>query len=450
MKILLIEDEKITRITLTDTLKKEGYSVISCENGVKGLEEFNKSKFDVVITDLRLPTMNGIDILKEVKQKSPETTMIVITAFATVETAVEALKLGAYDYLTKPFSPDKLLSMLNHIRQFHKMQTENIDLKKRLQMFENKVIIANSERMIKLMDTIKVVAQNDYTVLIEGESGTGKEMVARSLHFHSPRVKKPFMPINVSIIPETLLESELFGYEKGAFTGASKKHIGFFERANGGTVFIDDIDDFPMQLQVKLLRVLQEREITRVGGDETIKVDVRVIVATKANLKMLVDKKKFRDDLFYRLNIIPLKIPPLRERKDDIPALIEHFFIKHNAKEKLELMNKEILNNFLNYDWHGNVRELENFIERMIALSDVGVWSEEIFEPLKTSKGISTDITQEKAFDDFPTYQEFINKKEKEIFEWAMKKANNNVSSAAEILGLPRSTFRSKLEKLLS
>jgi len=394
--------------------------------------------------------MNGIDILKEVKQKSPETTMIVITAFATVETAVEALKLGAYDYLTKPFSPDKLLSMLNHIRQFHKMQTENIDLKKRLQMFENKVIIANSERMIKLMDTIKVVAQNDYTVLIEGESGTGKEMVARSLHFHSPRVKKPFMPINVSIIPETLLESELFGYEKGAFTGASKKHIGFFERANGGTVFIDDIDDFPMQLQVKLLRVLQEREITRVGGDETIKVDVRVIVATKANLKMLVDKKKFRDDLFYRLNIIPLKIPPLRERKDDIPALIEHFFIKHNAKEKLELMNKEILNNFLNYDWHGNVRELENFIERMIALSDVGVWSEEIFEPLKTSKGISTDITQEKAFDDFPTYQEFINKKEKEIFEWAMKKANNNVSSAAEILGLPRSTFRSKLEKLLS
>jgi len=181
MKILLIEDEKITRITLTDTLKKEGYSVISCENGVKGLEEFNKSKFDVVITDLRLPTMNGIDILKEVKQKSPETTMIVITAFATVETAVEALKLGAYDYLTKPFSPDKLLSMLNHIRQFHKMQTENIDLKKRLQMFENKVIIANSERMKKLMDTIKVVAQNDYTVLIEGESGTGKEMVA--VHF---------------------------------------------------------------------------------------------------------------------------------------------------------------------------------------------------------------------------------------------------------------------------
>jgi len=450
MKILLIEDEKITRITLTDTLKKEGYSVISCENGVKGLEEFNKSKFDVVITDLRLPTMNGIDILKEVKQKSPETTMIVITAFATVETAVEALKLGAYDYLTKPFSPDKLLSMLNHIRQFHKMQTENIDLKKRLQMFENKVIIANSERMKKLMDTIKVVAQNDYTVLIEGESGTGKEMVARSLHFHSPRVKKPFMPINVSIIPETLLESELFGYEKGAFTGASKKHIGYFERANGGTVFIDDIDDFPMQLQVKLLRILQEREITRVGGDETIKVDVRVIVATKANLKMLVDKKKFRDDLFYRLNIIPLKIPPLRERKDDIPALIEHFFIKHNAKEKLELMNKEILNNFLNYDWHGNVRELENFIERMIALSDVVAWGEELFEPLKANKEISTEITQEKAFDDFPTYQEFINKKEKEIFEWAMKKANNNVSSAAEILGLPRSTFRSKLEKLLS
>lgn len=448
MKILLIEDEKITRITLTNTLKKEGYNVVSCETGVKGLEEFNKSRFDVVITDLRLPTMNGLDILKEVKQKSPDTTMIVITAYATVETAVEALKLGAYDYLTKPFSPDKLLSMLHHIRQFHKMQTENIDLKKRLQMFENKVIIASSAQMKKLLETVKVVAQNDYTVLIEGESGTGKEMIARSLHFHSPRVKKPFIPINVSIMPETLLESELFGYEKGAFTGAAKKHIGYFERANSGTVFIDDIDDFPMQLQVKLLRVLQEREITRVGGDETIKVDVRVIVATKANLKKLVDENKFRDDLYYRLNIIPLKIPPLRERKDDIPALIEHFFIKHNAKEKLELMNKDILNYFLEYDWQGNVRELENFIERMIALSDVGVWGEEIFEPLKTSKEISSEITQEKTFDDFPTYQEFIDKKEKEIFEWAMKKANNNVSSAAEILGLPRSTFRSKLEKL--
>jgi len=449
MKVLLIEDEKITRISLTDTLKKEGYYVKSCETGVEGLEQFRQGTFDVVITDLRLPTMNGLDILREVKKQSPNTSIIIITAYASVETAVEALKLGAYDYLTKPFSPDKLLSMLSHIRQYHQIQTENVDLKKRIEMFENKVMIANSDSMKKLMKTVNVVAKNDYTVLIEGESGTGKEMVARALHFYSNKIEKPFLPINVSVIPDTLLESELFGHEKGAFTGAEKRNIGYFERANGGTIFIDDIDDFPLNLQIKLLRVLQEKEINRIGGNETIKVDVRVLAATKVDLKKLVNENKFREDLYYRLNIIPILIPPLRERKEDIPALIEHFFIKHNAKDKLKLVTKKMYDVFQNHEWQGNVRELENFVERMIALSEVGSWGNEILTPLlpKNSdyavKNANIEINV-----DYPEYQEFIADKEHEIFKWALTKTNNNVSLAAKLLGLPRSTFRSKLNSL--
>ncbi len=325
MKILLIEDEKITRITLTNTLRKEGYQVVNSETGRDGLDHFRREHFDVVITDLRLPKMNGLDILKAVKEISPDCFVIVITAYATVETAVEALKMGAYDYLTKPFSPDKLLSMLDHIRQLRLVMDENARLKAKLQHLEKKVIIGKSPDMRKLLETIKVVAKNDYTVLIQGESGTGKEMVARALHEYSPRREKPFVPINCAVIPESLLESELFGHEKGAFSGAIKRHIGYFERAHQGTLFIDDIDDFPLNLQVKLLRVLQEREFYRVGGSESIPVDVRIVCATKIDLQEKVRQNLFREDLYYRLNIIPLKIPPLRERKEDILPLVEHF-----------------------------------------------------------------------------------------------------------------------------
>ncbi|MCD4691516.1 MAG: sigma-54 dependent transcriptional regulator, partial [Calditrichales bacterium] len=320
-------------------------------------------------------------------------------AFATVETAVDALRIGAYDYLTKPFSPDKLLSTLTHIRQFHEVRNENVKLKKRLRIFENKVIVGSSPLMSKLLEKIKAVAQNDYTVLIEGESGSGKEMVARALHYYSSRVKNPFIPINCAVIPESLLESELFGHEKGAFSGAVKRHIGYFERADKGTIFIDDIDDFPLPLQVKLLRVLQEREFLRVGGIESISVDVRIICASKIDLKEQINKNLFREDLYYRLNIIPLRIPPLRERKDDIPALVEHFFDKNNARDKLRLLNKNIYSRFLQYDWPGNVRELENFVERMIALSDVSSWDDEIFESLQT---------------DYPCKEETVENKEKE------------------------------------
>jgi len=384
-----------------------------------------------------------------VKDKSPKTTMIVITAYATVETAIEALKIGAYDYITKPFSPDKLLRMLSNISQLEKVKTENIGLKKRLKLFESKEIIAESEVMKKVMDTVKIVAKNDYTVLIEGESGTGKEMIANSLHFYSERIDKPFVAINASAIPESLLESELFGHEKGSFTGADKKHIGYFERANRGTLFIDDIDDLPIQIQVKLLRVLQERELTRVGGSDVIKVDVRVVAATKVNLKKLVDEKRFRNDLFYRLNIIPIKIPSLRDRKEDIIPLVEHFFLKYNSGNSISKIDNKIMAKLVNYSWSGNVRELENYVQRMIALSSGDGWEKEIFNSLTiTNEEYDNTHENEIIIEDYPSYNKFILKKDNEIINWAMDKSSGNVSLAAKLLDLPRGTLRSKIDKI--
>lgn len=445
MKILLIEDEKITRISLTETLTDEGYEVMAAETGSEGLLLLKGHVFDVVVTDLRLPKMSGIDILKFIRQQSPETRVIVITAFATVETAIEALKQGAYDYLVKPFSPDKLLSTLNHIRQLNQIEDENKVLKSRLQRIENKIIIGSSEPIQKVKETIQAIADNDFSVLIQGESGTGKEIAARSLHFGSHRSDKPFIAVNCAAIPETLLESELFGYEKGAFTGADKQHPGYFERAGSGTIFIDDIDDLPLPLQVKLLRVLQEKEFTRVGGIKEIKLKARIICATKIDLKELVNLGKFRKDLFYRLNIIPLVIPPLRERKEDIPQLIEHFFIKYNAGEKMTVLSKDILNILSQHRWSGNVRELENTIERIIALSGMKNWEEIVLTSLSSADAPGKEETPIPHH--FDSYEEFLKEKERELFRWALDQANQNISKAAQLLNLPRSTFRSKIAK---
>ena len=446
MKILLIEDEKITRITLSNTLKKEGYQVVSSATGQDGLDQFHRDKFDIVITDLRLPKTNGLEILKSIKETAPNCIVIIMTAYATVETAVEALKIGAYDYLTKPFSPDRLLSMLDRIRRLREVVDENRRLRKRMERIEQKTIVGNSPPMRKLLETVKVVAQNDYTVLLQGESGTGKEVIARALHTYSRRRNKPFVPINCAVIPESLLESELFGHEKGAFSGAINQHIGYFERANGGTIFLDDIDDFPLPLQVKLLRVLQEREFVRVGGHKSISVDVRIVCATKIDLRAKVDAKLFREDLFYRLNIIPLKIPPLRERKEDIPLLVEYFLEKRGVKDRANFLTPELYARLMQYNWPGNVRELENIVERMIALSELGTLDTDVLPSLPEPD--FPDLPQVKAAQKYPSYEEFMKQKEREIIRWAMDQAQNNVSRAAQLLGLPRSTLRSKMKKL--
>ena len=443
MRVLLIEDEKLTRISLGNILRKQGDEVELCETGIQGLEQIDKQTWDLVITDLRLPKTNGMDILKKVKEIQPKCAVIVITAFATIETAVESLKLGAYDYLTKPFEPDKLLQIVNHIRQFREVSMENKKLKKKIQKMSANKVIGNSVIMTKLLQTAKAVATNDYTILIQGESGTGKEVIAKYIHENSNRKKNPFVPINCAVIPETLLESELFGHEKGSFSGAIKQHIGYFERANGGTIFIDDIDDFPYPLQVKLLRVLQERELVRIGGHETIKVDVRVICATKVDLMDKVKKNEFRDDLYYRLNIIPLNLPPLKDRKEDIPGLIRHFLEKRGLPHDTLVLNADQLMKLQQYNWPGNVRELENIVERLLALSQVGALDERVFDTLKNT----TELEKSPA-KDYPPLVEYLAACEEEIIHWALDHSNGNISKAAEKLEIPRSTLRSKMEKL--
>lgn len=446
MKIMLTEDEKITRKTLTDILTKENYDVSSFSDGREAFNSLSSNNYDVIITDLRLPGTSGIDILKKAKEINTKTVVIIITAYATVETAIEALKLGAYDYLLKPFSPEQLLSILKHIEQYRSILFENEKLKNRLALFEEKTIIGSSQKVKAFMDMIKTVAPLDYTILIQGESGTGKELCARTIHKFSNRKDKEFIAINCAAIPETLLESELFGHEKGSFTGAIKRHTGYFEKANGGTLFIDDIDDLPMNMQVKLLRVLQEKTISRVGSTENIPVDIRIICATKVNLKERVDKKLFREDLFYRLNIIPIVLPPLRERKEDIPELVLHFFKKHGGDSKIQLLNEEIYSLLKKYNWPGNVRELENITERIIALStDEGI-NKSILESLMTDN--RTEKETDNSIERYDGFDDYILSKEKEIIDWALQKSGNNVTSAARLLKIPRTTLRSKMEKL--
>ncbi len=444
MKILLIEDEKITRITLTDTLQKENYQVTACATGSEGLEALKKLSFDVVITDLRLPRMNGLDILEHIKQSGCTCPVIIITAYATVETAIRALKLGAYDYLTKPFSPDELLVILERIKQFNRVLDENTRLKERIRTYEKRELIGQSPAMRALIERLNLVAKNDSTVLIQGESGSGKEVVARYLHRHGNRSNAPFVAINCAALPESLLESELFGYEKGAFTGAAHQHKGYIERANGGVLFIDDIDDLPLTLQVKLLRFLQEREIQRVGGSETLSIDVRIIAATKVDLQKLISENKFREDLYYRLNIIPLSIPPLRERKEDIPLLIEHFLEKHAGRGQKFQLTSDDMHVLMDYDWPGNVRELENIVERMIAIPDNNFF----LEQLKNTEVSDTSSQRQETLEGFPGLNRYLEQEEKRLIRLALEQANYNISGAAKLLKLPRTTLRSKMDKM--
>ncbi len=443
MRILIIEDERITRITLENILTKEGYSVETAADAQNGQKKAKTGEYDIIITDLRLPGGDGIEILKTSKQSNPACEVVLITAYASVQTAVSALKLGAYDYVTKPLSPEKFLALIKKIHDFKKMSYENQELRRKLNRFENNHFVAHAEPMRKLLQTIQSVAVHDYTILIEGESGTGKEVIAKAVHRESNRSDKAFVAINCAAVPESLIESELFGHEKGSFTGAADLHKGYFERAHGGTLFIDDIDDFPHHLQVNLLRVLQERQITRVGGTETIEVDVRVICATKVNLMDMVQKGSFREDLYYRLHIIPLTIPPLRDRKEDIPYLVRHFLQKHNATALSDKFSEEFYDYLNAYNWPGNVRQLENTIERIVATGDLNI-PKQLSQPQHPVSGPSPEV-QEKQ--EYPSFNEFMNQKEEEIIGWALEKAGNNVSRAAELLDLPRGTLRSKLSK---
>ncbi len=372
-KILIVDDEENFRHMLSVILKQENYDVETASNGEEGLKKITLSPFDQILCDIRMPHMDGMEFLREAQKMGVDATIIMMSAYGTIDTAFEAMKLGAYDYISKPFKPDEIILTLKKAEERERLRKENELLRREVQKeYSFKNIVSKNEKMLNIFEVIKKVAHYKSTILITGESGTGKELIARALHYSSDRSQRPFIPVNCGAIPENLLESELFGHVKGAFTDAIRTKKGLFEEADGGTLFLDEIGELPTQLQVKLLRVLQDGEIRRVGESKSIQIDVRIISATAKDLTKEVNEGRFREDLFYRLNVLPIYIPPLRERKEDIPLLVPHFINKYSQS-----MNKPVvgitskaLDALMDYKWYGNVRELENTIERAIVLTD--------------------------------------------------------------------------------
>ena len=447
MKILLVEDEKITRITIEDALKSEQYEVKSCGTGQEALSLLDNT-YDLVLTDIRMPGISGTDLLHEVKSKYPEIEVILMTAYSTVENAVDALKAGAYDYMTKPFSNTELLVIVKRLETFKRIASENVQLRREVSGNIGGKLVGSSVGMIGLKDKIKAIAPGDFTVLIKGESGTGKELVAEAIHKASPRKDEPFVRVSCAALSESVLESELYGHEEGSFTGAIRRHIGRFERSSGGTIFLDDIDDFPLPLQVKLLRTLQEKEIERVGGTATVKVDLRVVAATKVDLRQLVEKGSFREDLFYRLNIVPLTIPPLRERDNDIDILVEHFIVKHSSGVEMTVAS-EVFDALNKWHWPGNVRELENCVVRMVALATgTSITVDDIPEEyIAGANSWSSPVGEIDQRADAVDFNNIVDEFQIKLLKWAQNQSGDNISKAARLLGLSRSTFRSKLIK---
>ncbi|MHB1191387.1 MAG: sigma-54-dependent transcriptional regulator, partial [Armatimonadota bacterium] len=370
------DDEANIRRVLEAVFTKSGYKVITADCCKKALDVVaTQPDLAVVLCDLIMPDGNGVQVLEQVMEMSPKASFVIMTAYGTVKSAVEAMKLGAFDYITKPFDMDELKLTVSHAYERNQLLDENFRLKQDLRSrYRMEEIVGESGKMREVYKLIERVADSNATVLIRGESGTGKELVARAIHYRSARAAKPFVAVSCAALPESLLESELFGHEKGAFTGAAAQKAGRFELANKGTLFLDEIGEIPTPIQVKLLRALQEREFERIGGTKTLKVDVRLIAATNADLELAVEAKTFRQDLYYRLQVIQLFLPSLRERKEDIPALLEHFTAKYNAanSRKVKFVSKEALDLMMKYDWPGNVRELENAVERGVVLADAG------------------------------------------------------------------------------
>ena len=447
IKILLIEDDRGSREALLVLLKE--FAIKGCDSGKQGLEILSGERFDIVISDLLLPDLNGLEILTRIKHDSPHTEVILITGHASAETAVQAMKKGAFDYITKPLNIDELRIIIDKALEKGKLLSENVYLKKQLrEKYEFASIIGSSQPMQQLFSRMKRIIKTESTVLILGESGTGKELVAKAIHFNGNRKDKPFVAVNCSAIPENLLESELFGHAKGAFTGAIKEKIGKFEAANQGTIFLDEIGTLPMHLQTKLLRVLQEQELERVGSNRQIKLDVRVISATNVNLEEEVKRGNFREDLYYRLNVIPVLIPPLRERIQDILPLSSHFLEKNCRAMQRPIMHldKEALEALEAYSWNGNVRELENVIERIVALTESSVITLRDL-PSNIVKGYleapPTGLTS-RGID----LEQTMNEIEKKMIGEALQLAGGVKARAAVMLSINRTTLVGKMRRL--
>ncbi|TFH00959.1 MAG: sigma-54-dependent Fis family transcriptional regulator [Calditrichales bacterium] len=444
-KILIVDDEVDVLELMSELFESRGYIPLTATNGVEALKIVREDEPDMVISDIRMPDMDGMQLLEILSKSYPNIPVIMVTAHGTIETAVEAIKMGARDYVLKPLRLDEILTKVETIAQLKNLEKENEYLKSRLaNRFNIKNIIGKSSKMNELFKLIHDVAPTSTTVLIQGENGTGKELIANAIHYNSPHVNKPFIKLNCAVLAETLLESELFGHVKGAFTGAIKDKIGRFELANHGTLFLDEIGEISQNMQVKLLRVLQEGEFEKVGGTETIKVDVRIIAATNQNLQEKIKNGSFRQDLFYRLNVIPLVVPPLSERKDDIELLVTHFLEKFDEvyKKNIVKINQDVLRAFENYEWPGNIRELENYMERAIVLNKTGSLT-----LLDFPEAISHKQKSVIEYNEEDGLVSAIEVYEKELILSELDKNRGNKAKTAQTFKMNRSTFMSKLKK---
>ncbi|HYB20022.1 MAG TPA: sigma-54 dependent transcriptional regulator [Thermodesulfobacteriota bacterium] len=446
-QILIVDDEKVQLEMLKGFLVKQGYGVETSEDGQRALEKIKKGFFDLILSDYRMPGMDGLQLLKEVKRLNPEAAVVIMTAYGTIDTAVEAMKAGASDFLTKPLELDGVLIRIQKVEREIRLERENRELKEQLrERFKVDFIISASPRMEEALNLAKRVAGSPATVLILGESGTGKELIARAIHYASPRSDKPFIKVNCAALPENLLESELFGHEKGAFTGAVARRIGRFEQADRGTIFLDEIGDLSLPLQVKLLRILQEKEFERVGSSQTIEADVRVIAATNRDLEEAIQKGAFREDLYYRLNVVTITLPSLRERKEDIPPLTEHFLGKYSRENKKEVtsLSKQAKDLLMRYHYPGNVRELENIIERAVVLCrENTLTTQDLPLNLQESKA---EIALERGREgrSLPQALEEIERQE---IAGALQRSAWVQTKAAEELGISERVLRYKLKK---
>ena len=450
VRILVIDDDPVILEVVTEILKVNNYEVKAARSGKSGLKELEGGCYELVLTDLVMPDVGGMELLDHVTKRFPNTMCIILTGYGTIKSSVEAIKKGAFDYITKPITSSELLIVIEKALKFKNLEEENIRLRRELRdRYVYKNLIGTSKAIRKIYELIEKVADTDSTVLISGASGTGKELIARAIHYDSSRSDKPLVVINCGAIPEELLESELFGHEKGAFTGAYKARIGRFEMANGGTIFLDEVGEMSPSLQVKLLRVLQEQKFERVGGTKTIHVDVRIIAATNKNLTMAINKGRFREDLYYRLNVIPIKVPSLKHRKSDIPLLID-FFIKKFQKgttKSITGLTPEAMDCVVEYDWPGNVRELENMIKRLTILCDnesviVDDLPEHIQRNSRSIQQFEDDILEEGL-----TLDEAVKDYEKRLILEALEKSNWVKTKAAKILNINRTTLVEKIKK---
>ena len=459
MKILVVDDNRINRKAVAIPLIKSDYKVKEAASAKEAIESINREDFDLIITDLKMPSgKEGIEVLKKAREKNPSSIVMIISAFGSIEDAVEAMKEGATDFLRKENIREELLIRVEKAIEHQKLSKENVILSEQNKTLLEEIgkeynfnnIVGKSDAMKTIFELIdKLAKDGQSTVLITGESGTGKELVARAIHFNGPRASKAFMPINCATLTQNLLESELFGHEKGSFTDAYKQKLGKIELADKGTLFLDEIGTLPLDLQSKLLRVLQEKEFTRVGGTENIKINVRIIAATNTNLEKAIEDGKFREDLFYRLNVLPIHLPPLRQRRDDISLLIDHFLKKYNSmKNKNIKLSNEAIELLQNAEWRGNIRELENVIERLVLVADKNnIEAKELikYNIINTKQGATS---QDKELPMKNLIKNISKEYEKEMIQKTLQKCNGNVTKASKELGIARETLHRKIKAL--